>query len=45
MNIEESVDALIKKLEGKGKKIKILDKDDDVNEREEDERGDFEEYN
>jgi hypothetical protein len=29
MHIEESVDALVKRLESKGKKIKILNDDED----------------
>jgi hypothetical protein len=44
MHIEESVDVLIKRLEGKGKKIKILDDNESVDGKindkaEDDERG------
>jgi hypothetical protein len=39
IHIEESVDTLIKKLEGQGKKVKIIeDKDEDESQDDSDER-------
>lgn len=39
MNVEESVDSLIKRLEGQGKKVKIIEEEDEDEDTLEEKRG------